>query len=101
MCELNYYKNILNRALKTYGIHAQLDQTIEECAELIVAIRHSQRNDRIDCAQEHQDAIISEIADVQIMLDQLKLVFGRKIVEAEYYKKLNRLEERLKQETSP
>ena len=40
------------------------------------------------------DMAVEEMADVQIMLDQLRIIFGRSTAEAEEYK-LERLKKRL------
>lgn len=55
---------LLDRAITTYGAPAQMDMAVEE------------------------------MADVQIMLDQLHIIFGRSTAEAEEYK-LERLKKRL------
>ena len=55
---------LLDRAITTYGAPAQMDMAVEE------------------------------MADVQIMLDQLRIIFGRSTTEAEEYK-LERLKKRL------
>lgn len=57
---------IFKRAIATYGSEAQERQAIEECAELIQAISHKHRG------REHN--IAEEIADVEIMLEQLKII---------------------------
>ena len=57
---------ILNAAIKTFGEKAQEDVDIEECSELIQAISHKHRG------REHN--IAEEIADVEIMLEQLKII---------------------------
>jgi NTP pyrophosphatase (non-canonical NTP hydrolase) len=57
---------ILNTAINTFGEKAQEDIAIEECAELIQAITHKHRG------REHN--IAEEIADVEIMLEQLKII---------------------------
>ena len=57
---------ILNAAIKTFGEKAQEDVAIEECSELIQAISHKHRG------REHN--IAEEIADVEIMLEQLKII---------------------------
>ena len=77
------------QAIAEYGETAQADQTIEECAELIVALRRRlrDRNDDSDVAEE--------IADVLIMCGQMRLVYGPALVDAMIQKKLRRLEERL------
>ena len=55
---------LLDRAITTYGAPAQMDMAVEE------------------------------MADVQIMLDQLRIIFGRSTAEAEEYK-LEHLKKRL------
>ena len=57
---------ILTTAIRTYGEREQECQAIEECAELIQAINHKHRG------REHN--IAEEIADVEIMLEQLKII---------------------------
>lgn len=57
---------ILTTAIRTYGEKEQECQAIEECAELIQAINHKHRG------REHN--IAEEIADVEIMLEQLKII---------------------------
>ena len=60
--------NTLKKALAIYGEANQLDAVVEECAELIVAIRHYRRN-RCDIL-----TVIEEGVDVQLMLEQLQLI---------------------------
>ena len=57
---------ILTAAIKTFGEKHQERVAIEECAELITAISHKHRG------REHN--IAEEIADVEIMLEQLKII---------------------------
>lgn len=45
-------------------------------------------------APAQMDMAVEEMADVQIMLDQLRIIFGRSTAEAEEYK-LERLKKRL------
>jgi len=73
------------RALERFGNDAQVLQAIEECAELIVALRHATRG------KAAPQAVIVEIADVAIMVEQLTQMFGRDRVEAEIERKLARL----------
>jgi len=81
-------KEILRRAIETYGAEAQMDQLVEECAELIAAINRYHRR-RTDIAP-----VIEELADVAIMLEQMSLVFGDHVALARRIKLL-RLMERL------
>ena len=64
----------LNTIVETYGNDAQEDMAIEECSELIKAILKFRRRD--EKTAEMRDAVIDEIADVQIMLTQLGIVFN-------------------------
>lgn len=57
---------IMVAAIRTYGEDAQEKVAIEEMAELIQAILHKHRG------RPHN--IAEEIADVEIMLEQLKII---------------------------
>lgn len=57
---------ILITAIRTFGEQHQECLAAEECAELIQAINHKHRG------REHN--IAEEIADVEIMLEQLKII---------------------------
>lgn len=61
---------IYDLVIKVYGAEAQHVVAMEECAELIKAISKYLRTSDI----EELDNIIEEIADVEIMLEQLKSI---------------------------
>lgn len=83
---------ILAKAIETYGIDAQIDMAIEEMAELTKALCKFKRY----ADSEKVTSIKEEIADVQIMLDQLKIMFSADANVAEFDKrKIDRLAERL------
>lgn len=63
-------ENILLRAIVEYGAEAQTDMMIEEMSELTKALLKHRRKE----SEETLDNILEEIADVQIMLDQVKLI---------------------------
>lgn len=73
----NERSEILERAVRTYGPDAQLKMMIEEMSELTKAICKLWRTapGSLDEIQA-KDAIIEEAADVQIMLDQIRIIFG-------------------------
>ena len=74
---------LLDRAITTYGAPAQMDMAVEEMAELTKAICKVKR---VSCAAEAKAALenaVEEMADVQIMLDQLRLIFARSTDEVE------------------
>ena len=90
----NERSEILERAVRTYGPDAQLKMMIEEMSELTKAICKLWRTAPGSLDELHaKGSIIEEAADVQIMLDQIKIIVGdTKQVEA---KKLTRLLSRL------
>ncbi len=79
-------------AIEKYGVNAQLDMVIEEMSELTKEICKKKRG------KDNHDEIVEEMADVYIMLEQLKTICG--IWDIEIIKqmelKTKRLEERLK-----
>lgn len=87
---------ILNRAIDTYGVHTQLDMCLEEMAELAKALLKMRRGGG-DLAVKLA-SIQEEIADVQIMIDQMRIIFGEESVERAERAKLTRLENRLASE---
>lgn len=76
-----------DRALRTYGTTTQRKRAIEECAELICALAHSERDAPSD--------VPSEIADVLIMALQMARVYGLGLVVTELRRKSERLNARL------
>lgn len=82
---------IFETAIKKYGDFAQMFMSIEEMGELIQALSKNFRG------IENVNNIAEEIADVEIMIDQLKIIFGvEKEVEEFRTIKLERLKKRLK-----
>lgn len=85
---------LLDRAITAYGAPEQMDMAVEEMAELTKALCKVKR---VSCAAEAKavlENVVEEMADVQIMLDQLRIIFGRSTAEAEECK-LERLKKRL------
>lgn len=83
-------KNVYKLALEKWGRQAQLGMAIEEMAELIQAINKFSRG------KVSVDSISEEIADVEIMMEQLKEIFANKTyVNLVKIKKINRLKELL------
>lgn len=85
-----FEKNELYRqTISKWGIDAQLWMVVEECSELLNAIAKYKRG------REDKSAIIEELADVSIMIEEMSRYFGRtefvQIKEA----KLQRLLERV------
>lgn len=63
---------VLRAAVDTYGKEAQTDMMIEEMSELTKALLKHRRNNTSKTA----DDILEEMADVEIMLDQMKMIYG-------------------------
>ena len=82
---------ILKQAIKQWGDQAQIDMMIEECAELIQALNKFRRGKENSLANVHE-----ELADVQIMLDQMRLIFVDESIRHYEHDKLVRLANRLK-----
>lgn len=90
----------LNDIALTHGLDEQLDQTIEECSELILAIqkykRYGHKNDGFDTF--YLAHIGEEIVDVEIMVDQLKMLIEgfdfEKFREHQIERELARMKER-------
>lgn len=57
-------------AIDVYGEEFQIDMMIEECSELITTLQHYRRGRVL------KDKVCEELADVQIMAQQLKMIFG-------------------------
>ena len=72
-------------AADTFGFISQARQTQEECAELIVAISHRLRG------RATLGSLASEVADVEIMIDQMRYFIGNDLVDRAKNEKLIRL----------
>lgn len=62
--------NVMIDALEHYGNIPQVDIAIEEMSELIKELLKNRRG------EENRSMIADEMADVYIMLEQLKFIFG-------------------------
>ena len=82
--------NIIEEAVKHYGINNQLSKLVEECCELAVEITHYKDN-RSDVQR-----VCSEIADVKILLQQMEVIWSVGI-ETQYKLKLERLRKRIEE----
>lgn len=92
-------ERIMQQAIETYGVQAQCDVAIEEMAELTKAIVKIRRvADDYGKTQAALENLLEEIADVDIMIEQMKIMWGPKPVEEYRRKKLERLDRRLNDE---
>ena len=84
-------KAVLKQAIETYGAEAQLNVAIEEFSELIKEICNHKRY------MDNTKAIIEEMADCYIMLEQMKMIFGfgSTVIPDAMDKKIKRLKSRI------
>ena len=84
-------RGVLKRAIETYGAEAQLNVAIEEFAELTKEICKHKRY------MDNTKAIIEEMADCYIMLEQMQMIFGlgSTVINDAMNKKIKRLKRRL------
>jgi hypothetical protein len=84
--------DVLDRALAKHGETAQMDQAVEEFAELIKAIAKVHRHGRI--AKTEFD-MCDEIADAHIMLEQLTRLYFPEFIQNRVNYKIARLASRM------
>ena len=91
-------QEILKKAIEAYGEREQSTVAMEECGELIRAINKMHRNQSV----ENRNELISEIADVQIMIEQLVLMYKLNPINIQRMKdyKISRLKDRLEKSES-
>lgn len=84
-------RDVLKKAIETYGAEAQLVVAIEELSELIKEICKHKRY------MDNTAAIIEEMADCYIMFEQMQMIFGlgSTVIKDAMDKKISRLEKRL------
>ena len=78
------------KAIGQYGIVNQEWMLVEECGELLNAFAKLRRG------RASKEDILTELADVHIMVEQMACFFGLEEFKAEKERKLERLNERLK-----
>ena len=81
-------------AIRNWGVDAQIDMVYEECGELLTAVSRLRRG---RCTI---DDVVTEMADVSIMIDQLNVMFnlGEKF-DKEKSRKIKRLRDKLNEYT--
>lgn len=96
-------KETMYKAINTYGVENQMIKTVEELSELsqalcksIVRLNYTKGKTSLEDDLKSVDNIFEEIADVEIMLEQCKIMFQcDKEVNKWKQKKIERLERRL------
>jgi len=78
-------KNIYKRAVEMWGVDAQSDVMMEECAELIFAILKMKRSGTSQQITDRYNNVCEEIADVRLMLNQMEYIYDKNMID-DYYK---------------
>lgn len=79
---------VFEKALHKWGADVQASMTMGECGELIASLNRYFVQGRMG----EREAVIDEIADVKIMIEQMTRIFGVEEVETARIRKLARLE---------
>ena len=82
-------RKLYSKVLEKWGVDNQLWMVCEECGELLNAIAKINRN------RVSKDDVITELADVTIMCEQIAQWLGYNDYKAELDAKLTRLQHRL------
>ena len=90
----NEDREVYMDAIRNWGVDAQIDMVYEECGELLTAVSRLRRG---RCTI---DDVVTEMADVSIMIDQLNVMFnlGEKF-DKEKSRKINKLRDKLNEYT--
>ncbi|MDO4864031.1 MAG: hypothetical protein Q4A05_07665 [Ruminococcus sp.] len=101
--ELREQQNVndkLERITANYTFGQQRQVFAEECAEAIKAVCKVERaaDSSAEVYAEKMSDLISEVADVLIMAQQIRMYLGAEKVDAEIQRKLDRQLERIREE---
>ncbi|MCI7767869.1 MAG: hypothetical protein MSJ26_07840 [Oscillospiraceae bacterium] len=88
--KMKEYAAILEENIKEHGVVEETVIAMEECAELIQAISKVKRYGFVG---EYKDNLIEEIADVDIVITELLMVFN--VTEEEFFNVLDRKIQRI------
>lgn len=95
--------NLYKKAIKSWGKNAQISMVIEESSELITElgklIKNLMKLTRCKNDRQYKTTKIlveGEIADVEIMLNQMHFIFDDEMINKIKKEKLERLKKRLK-----
>ena len=84
-------RQVLTAAMTKWGFGSNYGILVEECGELLSAMNKLCRG-RVD-----EDAVITELADVSLVVDSFALYFGHDKFVAERERKLERLKKRVEE----
>lgn len=87
--------NQIKEIAEHYGYESQIDQMCEECGEFIVARSKVRRN-----VPGSWENLIEEVADISVMVDQMKLIIGEDKINSVRADKIRRQIERIRKENN-
>ena len=79
-------REICKKAVRTFGENAQCIKAMEECGEMVHALARKVLDQDPDL-----DNICEEIADVEILMEQMRVVFGDAFIDKWKQNKLEKL----------
>ena len=86
--------SLFKQAIEQWGVHPQIRMVFEECSELMNALAKTYRN------RATKQDVITELADVVILCEQMAVVFGQEEYEAELERKLEKFKKKLEDSKS-
>ena len=79
-------REICFKAVRTFGENAQCIKAMEECGELVHALAR-----KVLDQEPNLDNICEEIADVEILMEQMRVIFGDAFIDKWKQNKLEKL----------
>ena len=94
-------ETIFQDVIDIFGEKCQIRKAIEELLELATALshycdEHREENKNPLFQEDIRRAVASELADVMVITEQLKILFSDQDIEGEYNRKIERLRARIK-----
>lgn len=86
---------IMDRAIKIWGTHAQKMMAVGECGEFLAEFGREVQH------RSSQDKMIDEIADVIIMMTQMARIYGYEEVVKRVQEKMDKVVKKLDKEKDP
>lgn len=93
-------QEVYKQAIGFFGVRHQVDLAVEEMSELTKALMKYRRAEEKGAEDKTDErlSIIEEMADVEVMFDQLKMIYDcESVVALKKYLKTERLAKRLKE----
>lgn len=85
-------KEVMQEAICVYGYSNQVAKFVEEAGECIASVMRFQTKPN----EVNQDKMCEELADLGIMVEQMKIMFDKGGIQEHWDRKIVRLEERLR-----